>query len=253
LEKKDKVDEDELHRHEYPLDGKWKLIWLNASGSQQTGNITVRNNEFQQGPYLFNLDYTEPEKIRFRWPLDPVYAAAKSGVNLKKKPTGPPVGERIVWDTTHPAFREITWQRESLGEPPIQRTVHFGFGNNEYAIDSAGDKAGDAAGDDKSDKSSDDDGWEDKDDDSKSSSSGGDSDGDSDGESDGDSEGDSKGDSKGDAKGDTKGDTEGDTEGDAKGDTKGDTKGVSKDSGDSSSDSDSSGSSDSDSDDSSSS
>lgn len=48
-EKKDKIDDEVLHRYEYPLDGKWKLIWLNAAGGQQTGNITVRNNEFQQG------------------------------------------------------------------------------------------------------------------------------------------------------------------------------------------------------------
>jgi hypothetical protein len=66
--------------------------------------------------------------------LDPVFAAAKSGVNLNKKPMGPFVGERIVWETTHSAFGEMTWERETIGETPCQRTIHFGIGSNEYSI-----------------------------------------------------------------------------------------------------------------------
>lgn len=78
---------------------------------------------------------------------------------------GPDIGDKVVWETTHPAFREITWERETIGEPPIQRTVHFGLGNNEYTIDNA--KANES-------ENSDEDGWEDNE--SKSSSSGSDSD-----------------------------------------------------------------------------
>ena len=133
LKKMDEINEKELYRHLYPLDGVWKVTWKNEDDEAETGRLTVRNNEFQQGSSLFNLNFEEPEKPRFRWPLNPIWAAAKSGVNLKKKPVGPRIGEKIVWETLHPEFREIVWLRESIGKPSIQRTVHFGIGHNEYS------------------------------------------------------------------------------------------------------------------------
>lgn len=133
LDRKEKIDAKKLARYHYPLDGKWKLIWLNADGNQQEGAITVQNNEFQQGPYLFNLNFSDPAKPTFRWPLDPVFATAKSGVNLKKKPMGPKVGENLVWETTHPAFAQITWERETIAEEePEQTTHHFGLTGDPY-------------------------------------------------------------------------------------------------------------------------
>jgi hypothetical protein len=133
-EKAENANDTDAYRYYYPFDGRWKLLWKNAEGKDQTGSITVRNNEFQQGPYLFNLNFKDPETPRFRWPLDPVYAAVKRGGSLRKKPMGPDIGERIVWETTHPAFSEITWERETIGDPPLQKTTHFGVGNNEYSV-----------------------------------------------------------------------------------------------------------------------
>lgn len=133
-EKADKTKEKNFHRYQYPFDGRWKLLWKNTEGKDQTGSITVQNNEFQQGPYLFNLNFKDPETPRFRWPLDPVYAAVKRGGSLKKKPTGPEIGERVVWETTHPAFSEITWERESVGDLPIASTTHFGSGDHAYSV-----------------------------------------------------------------------------------------------------------------------
>jgi hypothetical protein len=139
-DKKSRVDEDDMARFQYPLDGNWKLLWKTPDGTPQTGGITVSNNEFQQGPYLFNINFSDSAVPKFRWPLDPVYATAKSGVNLKKKPLGPKVGERVVWETTHPAFREITWERDSIGEMPIQKTQHFGVSGNAYTAVAGKDK-----------------------------------------------------------------------------------------------------------------
>jgi hypothetical protein len=147
-EKADKAKDSEVYRYQYPFDGRWKLLWKNTEGKDQTGTITVRNNEFQQGPYLFNINFKDPETPRFRWPLDPVYAAVKRGGNVKKKPMGPDIGERVVWETTHPAFAEITWERETIGDPPIQKTTHFGIGNHEYSVWSSwADEAGELEND----------------------------------------------------------------------------------------------------------
>jgi hypothetical protein len=44
------------------------------------------------------------------------------------------VGEEIVWETTHLAFRKIPWQQECIGEMPIQITVNLGDGNNKYTF-----------------------------------------------------------------------------------------------------------------------
>lgn len=133
--------EHSYYRYLYPLDGKWRLGWTNIEGKEQTGAITVRNNEFQQGQYLFNLNFKDPETPQFRWPLDPVFATAKKGHgNLKKRPMGPSLGEKIVWETTHPAFSEITWERDSYGDPlpPIPRTTHFGVANHAYVSTTPG-------------------------------------------------------------------------------------------------------------------
>ena len=134
IENEKEIDPDELHRYRYPCDGRWKLIWLGAEGKEQTGSVTVRGNEFQQGPFTFNLDFTDPKKPGFKWPLDPVYATAKSGIDLTKKPTGPEIGDRIVWETTHPSFSEITWERATIGEPPLPSTIHFGYGPGNYML-----------------------------------------------------------------------------------------------------------------------
>jgi hypothetical protein len=138
-EEKSKVPKWELSRYLYPLDGEWKSSWVNSAGDEQKDSLTVTNNEFQQGPYLFNLNFDEREKPRFRWPSDPVFAAAKSGFNLNENPMGPFVGERIVWETTHADFGQMTWKRESIGETPGQSTIHFGVGSNEYSIAGAGE------------------------------------------------------------------------------------------------------------------
>jgi len=42
------------------------------------------------------------------------------------------VGEKLVWETTHPEFSEITWERSTVGECPIQKTIHIGMGGHEY-------------------------------------------------------------------------------------------------------------------------
>eukprot|EP00980_Cylindrotheca_fusiformis_P029997 scaffold24173_cov162-Cylindrotheca_fusiformis.AAC.4 len=130
-QKKKKPEENV--RLQYPLDGAWRLFWKDIDGNEKSGKVTVRNNAFNQGPYLFNLNFSDPKHLTFKWPLDPVIAEAKSGVNLKDVPMGPEIGERIVWDTSHPAFQDgFIWERESIGEYPVQPTIHFGIGNNEY-------------------------------------------------------------------------------------------------------------------------
>lgn len=131
-EQKNKTPE-EFIRLQYPLDGAWKLFWKDVDGKKKSGKVTVRNNAFNQGPYLFNLNFWDPKKLSFKWPLDPVIAEAKSGANLKEDPMGPEIGDRIVWSTTHPGFQEgFAWERESIGGFPMQATVHIGIGNNEY-------------------------------------------------------------------------------------------------------------------------
>lgn len=124
---------EEFIRLRYPLDGAWRLSWKDIDGNEKSGKVTVRNNAFNQGPYLFNLNFSDPKKLSFKWPLDPVTAEVKAGANLKDDPMGPEIGDRIVWVTSHPAFQEgFVWERESIGEYPTQPTVHFGIGNNEY-------------------------------------------------------------------------------------------------------------------------
>ena len=131
-EARDDIDKDDAHRYLYPCDGKWKLLWLDQGGNPRTGAVTVRGNEFQQGPYVFHINFTEPMKPGFRWPLDPVYASAKAGINLIEQPLGPDIGEKIEWETTHPAFPEITWVRETVGLPPAPDTTHFGQGTDNH-------------------------------------------------------------------------------------------------------------------------
>eukprot|EP00529_Nitzschia_sp_RCC80_P017387 CAMPEP_0113448884 /NCGR_PEP_ID=MMETSP0014_2-20120614/5003_1 /TAXON_ID=2857 /ORGANISM="Nitzschia sp." /LENGTH=814 /DNA_ID=CAMNT_0000340123 /DNA_START=269 /DNA_END=2714 /DNA_ORIENTATION=+ /assembly_acc=CAM_ASM_000159 len=122
-------------RHLYPFDGRWKIEWKSDEGETKNSSILVRNNEFQQGAYFFNLNFTIPSSPQFRWPLDPVLATVKEGYgDLVVKPIGPSIGETIVWVTTHPSFPEITWGRETYGEPlpPNPSTRHFGIGNIKY-------------------------------------------------------------------------------------------------------------------------
>lgn len=138
----DDIKEDERHRYMYPCDGKWKLIWQNSEGNEKTGRVTVMGNQFSQGPFVFNLDFTDPKKAYFKWPLDAVFASVKSGVNLKKRPMGPKIGDLIVWQTTHPAFEEMAWVRETIGDPPIPSTTHFGTG--EWFIEMVEKKKADA-------------------------------------------------------------------------------------------------------------
>ena len=128
----DSFGTDVEHRYLYPCDGKWKLLWLDQTGNPRTGAITVRGNEFQQGPYVFHINFADPTKIGFRWPLDPVYATAKSGINVVDSPLGPSIGEKIEWETTHPAFPEIMWVRETVGPPPAPDTIHFGQGTDNH-------------------------------------------------------------------------------------------------------------------------
>lgn len=139
LGKKDKINPEDMIRFQYPLDGVWKILWLSEEGKEEKGSITVCNNEFKQGPYLFNLNFSDPRVPSFRWPLDPVDAVAKSGVNLEEEPLGPDVGETIVWATTHPSFEEITWTRESIGDDPGEVSYHFGLGSDEYTSFGPGD------------------------------------------------------------------------------------------------------------------
>jgi len=123
----------EIIRLQYPFDGAWKLTWKNFEDEENTAKVTIRNNQFQQGPYLFNLNMSNPKKVFFRWPLDPVTADVTSGGNLRKKPMGPEIGEVVSWKTKHPAFPEgFKWERETFGEMPVQGTLHFGVGGNEY-------------------------------------------------------------------------------------------------------------------------
>jgi hypothetical protein len=140
-EQKNKTPE-EFIRLQYPLDGAWRLFWKDIDGNEKSGKVTVRNNAFSQGPYLFNLNFWDPKKLSFKWPLDPVIAEAKSGANLKEDPMGPEIGDRIVWSTTHPAFQEgFAWERKSIGGFPMQATVHIGIGNNEYVEKGNGDNS----------------------------------------------------------------------------------------------------------------
>jgi hypothetical protein len=132
VEVSDNIDFTQMHRYMYPLDGAWQLLWQNPAGEPKTGSVHVRGNEFQQGPYMFHLNFTEPDKPGFRWPLDPVYAVAKSGVDLIEEPMGPELGESIEWETTHPAFPEIVWVRESIGPEPVPSTIHFGQGTTNH-------------------------------------------------------------------------------------------------------------------------
>jgi hypothetical protein len=142
VEVRDDMNYTQMHRYLYPLDGAWQLLWVNPAGEPKTGSVHVRGNEFQQGPYMFHLNFAEPDKPGFRWPLDPVYAVAKSGVDLIEEPMGPELGERIEWETTHPAFPEIVWVRESIGPEPVPSTIHFGQGTtNHYMSNVTADEA----------------------------------------------------------------------------------------------------------------
>mmetsp|Transcript_1089 Transcript_1089/g.2558 ORF Transcript_1089/g.2558 Transcript_1089/m.2558 type:complete len:472 (+) Transcript_1089:132-1547(+) len=147
------------HQLLYPLDGKWKLTWQDAEGEWQNGTVNVRNNEFRQGPYTFNLMLDDSETAGFRWPLDPIYASAKSGLDLDDKPKGPGIGKRIVWETTHPNFPEMKWHRETIGGEPIQATEHLGPDPYEYVEESALPK--EAKDGDDSDDDDSEDGWDD--------------------------------------------------------------------------------------------
>ena len=132
LKKTTQVKDADLWRYMYPFDGRWKLLWTNVSGQPQVAYITVSNNSFQQGPYMFNLNFSNPRVPCFRWPVDAIDARAMSGANLKKKPLGPEIGGRIVWETTHPAFAEITWERETIDARPMQHVQHFGTSGDAY-------------------------------------------------------------------------------------------------------------------------
>lgn len=121
---------EERERCNYPLDGMWTVVWYDSTGTEKRKTIVVAGNEYQQAGYSFYLNLEDPLHPQIRWPSSSTIQTAENGVHLIQNPMGPEVGGRILWTTPSPRFPRLYWIRQTIGKPPVPRTVLFGPGND---------------------------------------------------------------------------------------------------------------------------
>ena len=120
---------------QHPLAGKWVVRW------QRTGEQGVDRNSLKSARFrvcgnsfsLFGITYhlqlgnEEEDRVHFAWSLSPnIVQVAESGVDLKRKPSGPDIGDTIVWTVNDPGFFRIFWTRETKEDIPPTRIERLG-------------------------------------------------------------------------------------------------------------------------------
>ena len=116
----------------YPMDGRWSVVWKDPVGKELRSEIHVINNEFKQSGWSFYFNFKDPERIVVHWPRSAHRQTIIEGVNLKKEPMGPPVGNRIRWETSDPNAPELVWIRQTMGPIPVPKVHLFGMGQDKF-------------------------------------------------------------------------------------------------------------------------
>ena len=126
------LSDEERARYEYPLDGKWTVVWYVEGGDETSSKkeerrttITVAGNEYHQAGHAFYLNLEDGQPW-FQWPKSRVTQRCENGIDLSKDPMGPPIDGRVVWTTNHPQYPRIYWIRQTVGLPAGPRTILFG-------------------------------------------------------------------------------------------------------------------------------
>ena len=122
--------ERELCKH--PLDGRWTVVWENRAGEERRHEIHVINNEFRQCGWPFYLNFQDPSRVVVHWPRSRFQQAIVEGVDLLEQPMGPPVGERIRWETTDPNSPGLVWIRQTIGPNPVEIVHNYGMGQGKF-------------------------------------------------------------------------------------------------------------------------
>lgn len=132
------VNDDDDSNDNFPLDGRWKVVWNNDIGS--TVEIRVRANQFQHGPDLYVL-HVKDDPVWFAWPShyhnnnnnrQPVIQRVASGFHHhdhESTTTIPQVGDTIEWSLSSPAneITNITWVSVPSILPTYRSVSLFGI------------------------------------------------------------------------------------------------------------------------------
>lgn len=113
---------------QYPMDGRWTLVWTDSQGLEKRADVHVISNEYKQGRWSFHFNFDDPLHPSVRWPRSAHWQWIEEGVNLKEEPSGPPAGRKIKWKTSDPRFPELYWIRQTVGPLPVPRVILFGMG-----------------------------------------------------------------------------------------------------------------------------
>jgi hypothetical protein len=117
---------------QYPMDGRWTLIWTDSLGHENRAEVHVISNEYKQGGWPFHFNFDDPLHPCVRWPRSVHWQWIEEGVNLQEEPLGPPVGRKIKWKTSDPRFPELYWIRQTVGPLPVPRVILFGMGQEKF-------------------------------------------------------------------------------------------------------------------------
>lgn len=124
------TEERELCKH--PMDGRWTVVWKNRDGEECHDEIHVINNEFKQSGWSFYFNFQDPTHIFVQWPRSRHRQIIVEGVDLITQPLGPPVGQRILWETTDSNAPGLVWIRQTAGPVPVEKVHHYGAGRDKF-------------------------------------------------------------------------------------------------------------------------
>ncbi len=124
--------EKEREQCKHPMDGRWTVVWKTKTGEEKRNEIHVINNEFKQSGWSFYFNFQDPSNVFVNWPRSTHRQTIVEGADLVNEPLGPPVGKRIVWETSDPNAPNLVWIRQTIGPNPVEMVHNYGMGQGKF-------------------------------------------------------------------------------------------------------------------------